>query len=104
MKKSISQNIRHLAKSILDKDIKNPLPDIKEEAEAIYQKFIASKEGKELYDKATKNHPNLKSLPNRVDEILTSLREDIKFATKEDSDKFQLINAYLRDKISEGFI
>jgi hypothetical protein len=104
MKKQISFNLRRLAKSILDKDIKNPLPDIKAEAEDIYQKFIASEDGKAIYEKATKKYPDLSSLPNRVDNILTTLRDDIKSATKNDPDKFQLINAYLRDKISEGFI
>ena len=104
MRKYITQNIRRLAKSILDKGIKNPLPNIKEEAEAIYQKFIASKEGKELYDKATKEYPDLTSLPITVDKILTALKDTVSSAAKADPDKFQLINAYLRDKISEGFI
>lgn len=94
---SVSDSIRRIAKSILDPDIKNPLPAIREEAENIYQAFIASKEGKAVYER-TKDD----AFPNKVEEILNSIRPKISVASKDDPDKFQLLNGYLRDKISEG--
>jgi hypothetical protein len=94
---SISDSIRRIAKGILDPDIKNPLPAIREEAESIYQAFIGSEEGKAVYER-TKDD----AFPNKVEKILNSLRPKISEASKDDPDKFQLLNAYLRDKISEG--
>jgi hypothetical protein len=94
---SITDYIKLIAKSILDPEIKNPLPAIREEAENIYQEFIASEEGKAIYEKADK-----KNFFTKVEMILNSLRPRISEASKNDPDKFQLLNAYLRDKISDG--
>ena len=100
MIRSIVYSMRCLAGDILDPHIKNPLPAIREEAEGIYQDFIASEESKSIYEDARKKHPG--AFACMVEEILTSLRGKISGMAGDDPDKSQLLNAYLRDKISEG--
>jgi len=100
MIRSIAHSMRRLAGGILDPGIKNPLPAVGKEAEDIYQDFIASKESKGIYEDARKKHPG--AFACMVEEILSTLRGKISGVAKDDPDKFQLLNAYLRDKISEG--
>lgn len=102
MKQCIACNIKCLAENILNPHIINPLPSIKRKADQMYKDFISSKKGKNIYDEATKKHPDLTNFPCRVESILSSLRDEISVASNDDPNKFQLLNAYLRDKISEG--
>lgn len=102
MKQTISCNIKCLAENILNPHIINPLPSIKRKADQMYKDFISSKRGKSIYDEATKKHPDSSNLPCRVEAILSSLRDEIGAVANDDPNKFQLLNAYLRDKISEG--
>jgi hypothetical protein len=99
MRQTIACNIKCLAENILNPHIINPLPSIKRKADQMYKDFISSKKGKSIYDEATKKHPDL---PCRVELILSSLRDEISAVANDDPNKFQLLNAYLRDKISEG--
>jgi hypothetical protein len=62
--------------------------NIKSLAENILNPHIASKAHKDL--------------PCQVEAILASLRPEINAVANDDPNKFQLLNAYLRDKISEG--
>lgn len=101
MYKAITCNVRRLA-GILDPNIINPLPSIRKTAEEIYQGFIASEEGKALYDSAQKKFSG--NVPAMAEEILGSLRDKIMTAAKDDPNKFQLIRAYVRDKISDGLM
>ena len=68
----------------------------------MYQDFISSKKGKEIYQEAGKKHPDISDLPCRVESILTTFRDEVSAVANDDPNKFQLLNAYLRDKISEG--
>jgi len=44
------------------------------------------------------------NIPAMTEEILGSMREKIMAAAKDDPNKFQLLRAYIRDKISEGMM
>jgi hypothetical protein len=96
---SISRDIKCLA-NILDPHIINPIPSIRGIAEDIYQELISSKEGKALYTSAKKKFSG--NIPAMAEEILGSLRDKIMEAAENDPNKFQLIGAYIRDKISDG--
>jgi hypothetical protein len=102
MFKSIACNIKCLADDILDPHIINPIPSIRKRAEKIYQEFISSKEGRALYDSARKKFSG--NIPAMTEEIIDSLRSKIMEAAKDDPNKFQLIRAYVRDKIFDGLI
>ena len=102
MKQCIACNIKCLAENIMNPHIINPLPSIKRKAEKMYQDFISSKKGKEIYQEAGKKHPDISDLPCRVESILTTFRDEVSAVANDDPNKFQLLNAYLRDKISEG--
>lgn len=102
MIKSIACNIKCLAENILDPHIINPLPSIRRKAENIYQEFISSDESKNIYDMAKKNSSG--NVPCMVEEILTVLRDKINEAAQDDPNKFQLLRAYVRDKIFDGMV
>lgn len=96
MLKSIACNLTCLADNIMNPHIINPLPSIRRTAEKIYQEFISSEEGKGLFDSVKKKFSG--NVPAMVEELVNSLRDRIMTAAKDNSDKFQLIRAYVRDK------
>jgi len=100
--RSIAYTIKCLAGSILDPSIKNPLPSLREKAEDIYQEFISSEKGKDAYKAAEKEFP--KALPCRTEDILAKLTDEIKEAAEKDPNKFQILRAYIRDKIFDGLL
>jgi hypothetical protein len=100
MLQSVACNIKCLADNIMDPHIINPLPSLQRKAQSIYQDLVDSKEGRALYDNAKKRFSG--NVLAMADEILSSLRDKIMEAAKDDPKKFQLIRAYVRDKIEEG--
>jgi hypothetical protein len=100
MLKSIACNIKCLADNIMDPHIINPIPSLRRKAQSIYQDLLDSKEGEALYDAARKKYSgNVLAMAN---EILSSLHDKIMEAAKDDPNKFQLLRAYVRDKIEDG--
>jgi hypothetical protein len=97
---SIACNIKCLADNILNPHIINPLPSIKRAAERIYQEFISSRAGKKLYDSAKKKFSN--NAPAMAEELVAGLHDKIMEVAKDNPDKFQIIRAYVRDKIFDG--
>jgi len=102
MIKSVACNIKCLADNILNPHIINPLPSIKKMADRIYREFISSEEGKGLFDSVKKKFSG--NTPAMAEELVNSLRDKIMTAAKDNPDKFQLIRAYVRDKISDGLM
>jgi hypothetical protein len=102
MLKSMACNIKCLADNILNPHIINPLPSIKKMANKIYKEFIESEDGKNLYNTTKKKFSG--NVPSMVEEILGSLRDRIMKAANDNPDKYQLIRAYVRDKIFDGLV
>jgi len=79
----------------------NPLPEIKQQANKIYQKFINSEEGKRIYDEAREKFKN--DPIKQVEEIMGPIHTFLGTIT-ENPNMFQLLYQNLHSSVSEGLM